>query len=199
MDNKLLLQDAVSKVAEIDYESDQVLIQQRIGAIAVKDLIARFNAEAEIDDYELLALVLVRFKDLQVRDYAMGLATDENKDELFNLWYWLMNLSPKGYIAPVACIFAACAYESGETELAHAALDKAFADDLTEQTMVQFIHTMSENGFSINGESFIGNMAFVIECVKATIYKEMDLEHPMANLMKTISKVVVNDDAIGIG
>ena len=128
MDNKLLLQDAVSKVAEIDYESDQVLMQQRIGAVAVNDLIARFNAEAEIDDYELLALVLVRFKDLQVRDYAMGLATDENKDELFNLWYWLMNLAPKGYIAPAACIFAACAYESGETDLAHTAILSALAD-----------------------------------------------------------------------
>ena len=128
MDNKLLLQDAVSKVAEIDYESDQVLIQQRIGAVAVNDLIARFNAEAEIDDYELIALVLVRFKDLQVRDYAMGLVTDENKDELFNLWYWLMNLAPKGYIAPAACIFAACAYESGEVELAHTAILSALAD-----------------------------------------------------------------------
>ena len=128
MDNKLLLQDAVSKVAEIDYESDQVLIQQRIGAVAVNELVARFNAEAEIDDYELLALVLVRFKDLQVRDYAMGLATDENKDELFNLWYWLMNLAPKGYIAPAACIFAACAYESGEVELAHTAILSALAD-----------------------------------------------------------------------
>ncbi len=130
MDNKLLLQDAVSKVAEIDYESDQVLIQQRIGAVAVNDLIARFNSEAEIDDYELLALVLVRFKDLQVRDYAMGLATVENKDELFNLWHWLMSLSPKGYIAPVACIFAACAYESGESDLADKALDKAFIDEV---------------------------------------------------------------------
>ena len=128
MDNKLLLQDAISKVAEIDYESDQVLMQQRIGAVAVNDLIARFNAEAEIDDYELLALVLVRFKDLQVRDYAMGLATDENKDELFNLWYWLMNLAPRGYIAPAACIFAACAYESGEVELAHTAILSALAD-----------------------------------------------------------------------
>ena len=54
--------------------------------------------------------------------------TDENKDELFNLWYWLMNLSPKGYIAPVACIFAACAYESGESELAHNGLLSALAD-----------------------------------------------------------------------
>ena len=128
MDNKLLLQDAVSKVAEIDYESDQVLTQQRIGAVAVNDLVVRFNELGESDDYELLALVLVRFKDLQVRDYAMGLATVENKDELFNLWHWLMNLSPKGYIAPIACIFAACAYESGETELAHNGLLSALAD-----------------------------------------------------------------------
>jgi len=128
MDNKLLLQDAVSKVAEIDYESDQVLTQQRIGAVAVNDLVARFNELGESDDHELLALVLVRFKDLQVRDYAMGLATVENKDELFNLWHWLMNLSPKGYIAPIACIFAACAYESGETELAHNGLLSALAD-----------------------------------------------------------------------
>ena len=128
MDNKLLLQDAVSKVAEIDYESDQVLTQQRIGAVAVNDLVVRFNELGESDDYELLALVLVRFKDLQVRDYAMGLATAENKDELFNLWHWLMNLSPKGYIAPVACIFAACAYESGETDLAHNGLLSALAD-----------------------------------------------------------------------
>jgi len=128
MDNKLLLQDAISKVAEIDYESDQVLTQQRIGAVAVNDLVARFNELGESDDHELLALVLVRFKDLQVRDYAMGLATVENKDELFNLWHWLMNLSPKGYIAPIACIFAACAYESGETELAHNGLLSALAD-----------------------------------------------------------------------
>jgi hypothetical protein len=128
MDNKLLLQDAISKVAEIDYESDQVLTQQRIGAVAVNDLVVRFNELGESDDYELLALVLVRFKDLQVRDYAMGLATAENKDELFNLWHWLMNLSPKGYIAPVACIFAACAYESGETDLAHNGLFSALAD-----------------------------------------------------------------------
>jgi hypothetical protein len=47
MDNKLLLQDAISKVAEIDYESDQVLIQQRIGAVAVNDLVSRFNELGE--------------------------------------------------------------------------------------------------------------------------------------------------------
>ena len=128
MDDKLLLQDAVSKISEIDYESDNVLKYQRLGAIAVNELVARFSNEGDIDDHDLLSLVLVRFKDLQVRDYAMGLATNENKDQLFNLWYWLMNIAPIGYIAPVACIFAACAYETGESELAHQALDKAFLD-----------------------------------------------------------------------
>ena len=124
----MLLQNAVSKVSEIDYESDNALKQQRLGAIAVNELLSRFSVEGDIDDYELLSLVLVRFKDLQVRDYAMGLANNENKDQLFNLWYWLMNIAPVGYIAPVACIFAACAYETGECELAHQALDKAFLD-----------------------------------------------------------------------
>ena len=128
MDNNLLLQDSISKLSEINYESDNVLRQQRLGAIAVNELMARFTADGDVDDYELVALVLVRFKDWQVRDYAMGLATDENKDQLFNLWYWLMNIAPTGYIAPVACIFAACAYESGECDLAHKALDKAFLD-----------------------------------------------------------------------
>ena len=128
MNNKLLLEDAVSNISEINYERDNVLRQQRLGAIAVNELVARFSADSDVDDNELIALVLVRFKDLQVRDYAMGLATEENKDQLFNLWYWLMNIAPTGYIAPVACIFAACAYESGESDLAQKALDKAFSD-----------------------------------------------------------------------
>ena len=54
--------------------------------------------------------------------------------------------------------------------------DLMFADNLTEQIMVQLIHTMSENGFDINNESFIRSMAFVIETLKASIYKELELE-----------------------
>jgi hypothetical protein len=58
----------------------------------------------------------------------MGVTTKENQDKLFNLWYWLQNIAPTGYIAPVACIFAACAYESAESQMAHAALDLAIKD-----------------------------------------------------------------------
>ena len=128
MTNNLLLDDQLSKINEINYDGDDVLKQQRLGAIAVNQLVANFALTKHEDDLELIAFVLVRLKDLQVRDYAMGLVTGENIDQQFNLWYWLMSTAPKGYIAPVACIFAACAYESGESDLAHKALDNAFAD-----------------------------------------------------------------------
>jgi hypothetical protein len=131
MTNNLLLDDQLSKLSEINYDGDDVLKQQRLGAIAVNQLVANFALTKHEDDLELIAFVLVRLKDLQVRDYAMGLVTDENIDQQFNLWYWLMSSAPKGYIAPVACIFAACAYESGESDLAHKALDNAFADQIS--------------------------------------------------------------------
>jgi hypothetical protein len=131
MTNNLLLDDQLSKINEINYEDDDVLKQQRLGAIAVNQLVANFALAKQEDDLELIALVLVRLKDLQVRDYAMGLVSAENIDQQFNLWYWLMSTAPKGYIAPVACIFAACAYESGESDMAHKALDNAFADQIS--------------------------------------------------------------------
>ncbi len=131
MTNNLLLDDQLSKINEINYDGDDVLKEQRLGAIAVNQLVVKFNLLKHEDDPELIAFVLVRLKDLQVRDYAMGLVTDENIDQQFNLWYWLMSSAPKGYIAPVACMFATCAYESGESDLAHKALDNAFADQIS--------------------------------------------------------------------
>jgi hypothetical protein len=131
MTNNLLLDEQLTKISEINYDGDDVLTQQRLGAIAVNQLVTNFSKAIHENDLELIAFVLVRLKDLQVRDYAMGLVTEENIDQQFNLWYWLMNMAPNGYIAPVACIFAACAYESGESDLAHKALDNAFADQIS--------------------------------------------------------------------
>ena len=128
MGQNLLLDDQLSKICEINYEGDDVLKLQRLGAIAINQLVASFAKGDADEDIELIAHVLVRLKDLQVRDYAMGLLSEDHIDQQFNLWYWLMNLAPTGYIAPVACIFAVCAYESGESDLAHNALDTAFAD-----------------------------------------------------------------------
>jgi len=70
----------------------------------------------------------------------------------------------------------------------------AFADHLTESLMVQMIHTIGENG-----KKFIGNMAFIIETVKASLYDELGLDHPMTTIMKAVTKVSINkkdDDLI---
>ena len=70
----------------------------------------------------------------------------------------------------------------------------AFADDLTETLMVQLIHTLHENGFDVNGTTFVKNMGFVIETVKASIYKEMSLSHPMNRIMDILSTITVEAD-----
>jgi len=128
MKTKLSIQDALSEVSEINYEGTQVLRLQRLGAVAIKDLMSQFAKAKNVENYQLIALVLTRLHDLQVRDYAMGLTNSDNMDQSFNFWHWLLQIAPTGYIAPVAAIFSTVAYESGENELAQRSLDQAFAD-----------------------------------------------------------------------
>jgi hypothetical protein len=124
------IEDALSEISEINYDGDTVLRLQRLGAVAVKDLMTQFAKAGTVDDYQLIALVLRRLTDLQVRDYAMGLTTADNLDLAFNFWHWLLQLAPTGLIAPVAAIFSTVAYESGETDLAQSSLDRSFADQI---------------------------------------------------------------------
>lgn len=125
------LKKLLKKIPEIDYESPDVKEFQQKGALAVTELLSTFQEHGRCDDQQLVALVLNRLQDLQVRDYAMGITTSENIDALQSLWQWLMRVAPKGYLAPVATLFAAAAYENGDGALAGRALDRAFADDVT--------------------------------------------------------------------
>ena len=70
----------------------------------------------------------------------------------------------------------------------------AFADHLTETLMVQMIHTISENGYNVTEKSFIGSMGFIIETVKASLYKEMGLKHPMTRMMDILTAVSDDDE-----
>ena len=81
-----------------------------------------------------------------------------------------------------------------DTNTAKVQENLAFADDLTEILMVQLIHTMHENGFDVNGKTFVKSMGFVIESVKASIYKEMSLTHPMNRIMDILSTITVEAD-----
>lgn len=77
----------------------------------------------------LVARMIGRMSDLQVRDYAMGVHTEDTYDLFFMMWRELLRLAPVGFVAPIACIVAAMAYEGGDGALAQKALDRALEDD----------------------------------------------------------------------
>lgn len=121
----------ISEVPEIDYESVEVKKLQRAGALALSDLLHEFEENGISTNIELICLVLARVKDLQVRDYAMGITNNENIEQLWSMWRWLLRIAPVGYVAPVATLFSAISYEKGDGALAQRALDRAFDDDAT--------------------------------------------------------------------
>jgi hypothetical protein len=45
------------------------------------------------------------------------------------MWRELLRIAPRGFVAPIASLFASLAYERGEGALAQKALDRALADD----------------------------------------------------------------------
>ena len=126
LDKELL--KAIKSVAEIDYESAEVNARQREGANAINQMALEFLRDGVVNDKALIALVLVRLHDLQVRDYAMGFASENSDDQLWDMWRWLLRVAPRGYVAPVAVIFATASYERGDGALAQRALDRAFED-----------------------------------------------------------------------
>jgi hypothetical protein len=122
------LNELVSLVSEIDYESDGFQLVQRAGAMAFNDLVDEFSRTGTCKNKALLALVFVRLADLQVRDYAMGFTTSENIETVSSMWRWLLEIAPSGQIAPVAALHSAISYEQGKGELALASLAKALED-----------------------------------------------------------------------
>jgi len=113
----------------IESDSENLLDLQRDGATAVIDLAGEYVQGRGAEDRELVARVIGRISDIQVRDYALGSHNDETADAYWQMWRELLLIAPRGFVAPIASIFAALAYERGEGALAHKALDRALADD----------------------------------------------------------------------
>jgi len=103
--------------------------KQRDGATAVVDLGQLYELGRGNSDPDLVAQVIGRLSDIQVRDYALGIHSEETIDAYWAMWKELLRIAPVGYVAPIASIFAAVAYESGQGALAHKALDRALIDN----------------------------------------------------------------------
>ena len=61
--------------------------------------------------------------------------------------------------------------------------DVAFADNLTEGLIVQIVHILNENGIQVSDKKFISDLAFIIESLKSSIYRDLDITHDMQELM----------------
>jgi hypothetical protein len=86
--------DFINIIPKIDYHENPLALQ-REGAEAIVDFIAEFTVEGLCRDKRLIALILVRLEDLQVRDFALGCLTRETLDIYLNAWRWLIRIAPR--------------------------------------------------------------------------------------------------------
>lgn len=63
--------------------------------------------------------------------------------------------------------------------------DMLFAEQLTEGLVVNMIHNMYENGINTEDESFICDVAVMIELVKSAIYRDLGISHPLQDVVDT--------------
>ena len=70
-----------------------------------------------------------------------------------------------------------------------------FVDELTQTLIVQMIHTIKENEIDVEKESFVKNMSFVIEMVRASILKEMSLNNNMIKLQDILYEIIFNSSS----
>lgn len=115
----------------------------------------------------LVARMIGRMSDVQLRDYALGVHDEDSFDLYFLMWRELLRLAPRGYVAPIACILAAMAYESGDGALAQKALDRAIADD-ERYPLAQLLRRVFNAGWP--PESFAQMRAELHPKVIATIF-----------------------------
>ena len=74
--------------------------------------------------------------------------------------------------------------------------DLVFIEELCESVMVQVIYTLGENGVDISDKDFLQDIAFVIESLKSTLFREHGMPHPLTTVIRHISEVTIeeNDD-----
>lgn len=121
----------VSEVSTFAFdENDPDAIALRRDGVETMDLLLDdFRMGYGANNRTLVARLIGRMMDLQVRDYAMGVHDEDTYDLYFMMWRELLRLAPIGHVAPIACIVAAMAYEGGDGALAQKALDRALEDD----------------------------------------------------------------------
>ncbi len=115
-------------LSEIDYRHDPKP-EQRDGVDALKILIAGYGLNDFSPDPAKIALLLMRLRDLQVRDFALGCMEGKDLDKHVEMWRWVVRIAPTRFLAPPATLLAAISYQVGDVALATSSLEQALEAD----------------------------------------------------------------------
>lgn len=135
--------EMMGRIPAIDYNQEPTLLQ-RDGANAILDFLHDFEVDRICRDKRLVAKVLVRLKDLQVRDFALG-SMDSESDLYFDAWRWLLKKAPEGFVAAPATLFAVASYERGDGAMANLALERAESDQ-PNYSMAKLLRQLFQSG-----------------------------------------------------
>ena len=67
--------------------------------------------------------------------------------------------------------------------------DMFFIDEVAENIMIQAIHNLAENGVDIKNSQFISEIGFLNEIIKSIMYRTLDYQHPMHQLIHSMMKL----------
>jgi len=96
-------------------------------------------------DATVAAAALLALKDIQVRDYAMGLLKP-NDEVMASRLQWLTDVAPDDYIAPPTTLLALTYYEKLDTDKAFELLAPALA---TNYSLANLLRRVFGSGFPI--------------------------------------------------
>ena len=69
-----------------------------------------------------------------------------------------------------------------------------FSDDLAEECLFEIVRTLSENEIDVSEKSFIRDCGYLIEVIKATIYRDSNLCHPMQRMIELCTDLTIDPD-----
>ena len=69
-----------------------------------------------------------------------------------------------------------------------------FIEQLTEEFTLDFIHVLQENAIVMKSETFLRDLAVVIESIKSLIKRDFKQKHPMQTIADALAKISVLPD-----
>jgi hypothetical protein len=133
----------------VDIDSENLNALQQDGATAIVDLAGEYESMGCSVNTLLKARVLGRLSDIQIRDFALGSHNEKSIGTYQMMWSELLTMAPSGFIAPVASLCAAIAYESADKESAALYLRRAIADD-ARYSLATLLQRVFASGWPVN-------------------------------------------------